>query len=729
MRPRSILPGLPASSAGAAIGAAVLVAVLLSRLLLLPEGPWEQDEALFAAGVLDFDVTRHRPHPPGFPGWIGLGAAVNAFADDPVRALQLLSSVASVGLFWALAHGLHRIVPGGRATALALAFTASPLAWVHAGRAFSTTPAVACGALAVVLWSGGGRAHRGGWGLLALAATIRPQLVPELAVLGLAGLAAARTRRLAMEGIALAAVIALAGVVAVLLAGPSPSAVLTAFADHAARHGNGLHRSDMLADLGIVRGLGHPALALALGLATLTGLGLALRKDRRQGMWLLGLLVVTAWMILRQHHPGFPRYAVALLAAALPALAWSLAAVPLRVGHVLAWGLAILGGVAALGPVLSMHRAPLPVVAAVRRATVDPNAHALAYSHGLFSFARLQAERANIPAYDVLDAAAPPALPQRTYAISGRTLHFLDGVTACTVVHPQADARSMSLGQGRFGTARLGRDVVLLGEHVYTPEHDEVGDRFAWVSPGATLHLPAGAERLHLRLDAPLDVVGSSIELSPSGAEPRSRPIPGGPFAMTIDVAPCPRGCTVRIDTDAAHDAPGDPRTLAVRLEGAWVQGPGYMPSFGVWSPGLPRSARAHDVTLEGFEAPETFGQGRRGAWTSARARITLPASPGRVRLRVARPAHSAGTVVLRTDAETTELDLGPAVTTVFLRTGAPQGRATVSLQSPTFVPADVRAGSGDDRALGLIVYEVAVLPVDDPCADDDVSLAPRGSD
>lgn len=82
-----ILPGLPGTRRGALLTAAAVTAVALSRLLLLPDGPWEQDEALFAVGVLDFDVTRHRPHPPGFPGWIALGRLLHPFVGDPVRAL------------------------------------------------------------------------------------------------------------------------------------------------------------------------------------------------------------------------------------------------------------------------------------------------------------------------------------------------------------------------------------------------------------------------------------------------------------------------------------------------------------------------------------------------------------------------------------------------------------------------------------------------------------------
>ncbi|MBV1859020.1 MAG: hypothetical protein KUG77_11465, partial [Nannocystaceae bacterium] len=397
---RLVLPGLRANSIGAWFTLAAVAAVLLSRLLLLPDGPWEQDEALFAAGVLDFDITRHRPHPPGFPGWIGIGKLLLPVFRDPMLALQVASAVGSTAMFWALARLLDRLLPGGRATLLAAAFTMSPLVWIHSGRAFSTTPAVACGVLAMLAWRGGPRAHLWAWALLALAALIRPQLLPELVVLSIAALASdGPSRRLKLGGLVLAFTLGLLGLS--LAFATNADAVAQAFVDHLGRHRSGLDTTTAWAELGVVRGLGHPAIAAALAGLAAAGLWRAIRIDRRQGAWLAGLIGVTAWMILRQHHPGFPRYAVALLAACLPALAWGIESLSRRLGMLLVFGLTILGAVSSLGPLLSMHSAPLPVVAAARIAAADPDAAALAYSHGVFSFSRLEAERAGLAAFDV----------------------------------------------------------------------------------------------------------------------------------------------------------------------------------------------------------------------------------------------------------------------------------------------------------------------------------------
>ncbi len=711
-----VLPGLPGTRSGAWLTAATVAAVLLSRLLLLPDGPWEQDEALFAAGVLDFDVTRHRPHPPGFPGWIALGRLFHPVVGDPVRALQVASSVASAILFWALAHLLGRIVEGGRATALALAFSLSPLAWVHAGRAFSTTPALACAAVALLLfaqrWG-----HQLGWGLLACAGLIRPQLAPELALLGCVGLATANDRRTPLIGALIGLALGTAGLAFVAFTGPSVDAVRQSFADHLGRHQGGLARSLAWSELGIVRGMMHPLVAGGFGIVVGIGLALGLRSpnERRRAAWALALVVTTAWMILGQHNPEFPRYAVALLLACMPGVAWALAALPRRLGWLVTAVASVVGASASLGILLWMHATPLPVVAAARLATTDPNASALAHSHGVFSFARLEAERAGLAGLDVIDRAAPLRLPQRAYTLEGRTLHTLEGVTACTVEFPAAPSQAMRLGQGRFDRARLSRDAVVLGVGVYTPERDDAGDRYAWMDDRAELHLPAGAARLHVRLEVPDDVDGANVTLESSAAR-STRSVAAGPASLQLDIPSCPDGCSASIEVDRRHVPDDDPRTLTVRLEAAWVEGPGYRPAYARWSPGHPRTVRAHDVELFGFEQPEVFARERRGAWTRDEATATMPARPGWLRLRIARPEHAPGTVTLESDAESHTLEVGPTLTEVELRTEAPHGRASLRIATPTFAPADVRPGSHDTRSLGLIVYEVAILPDGDPC-------------
>ncbi|MCB9742646.1 MAG: hypothetical protein H6741_11695 [Alphaproteobacteria bacterium] len=52
------------------------------------------DEVQLALGVLDFDLSRHHPHPPGYPGVIALGRALLPLTGDALEALRLSSALA-----------------------------------------------------------------------------------------------------------------------------------------------------------------------------------------------------------------------------------------------------------------------------------------------------------------------------------------------------------------------------------------------------------------------------------------------------------------------------------------------------------------------------------------------------------------------------------------------------------------------------------------------------------
>ena len=75
--------------------AATFLLLCLSRFALLPSGPWEWDETLFARGLLRFDLRAHFPHPPGFPLWILLGKAMLPFVSEALRGLQLRNAAGS----------------------------------------------------------------------------------------------------------------------------------------------------------------------------------------------------------------------------------------------------------------------------------------------------------------------------------------------------------------------------------------------------------------------------------------------------------------------------------------------------------------------------------------------------------------------------------------------------------------------------------------------------------
>src|SRR2546430_15544273 len=78
------------------IGATLIAA--LSRVFALARTPWDWDELLFMRALDHFDVASHRPHPPGFPLFIGAAKIVRALGAGDFHALQALSFIAAVAI-------------------------------------------------------------------------------------------------------------------------------------------------------------------------------------------------------------------------------------------------------------------------------------------------------------------------------------------------------------------------------------------------------------------------------------------------------------------------------------------------------------------------------------------------------------------------------------------------------------------------------------------------------
>jgi len=169
------------------------VAAAFSRFLAVARTPWDWDEMLFSLGVRDFDVTRHHPHPPGFPLFVGAGKVLHLAGMDEFRALQALDLFAAILLFPALFF-LFREARArfGVALCAALLIVFSPNVWFFGGTAFSDVPSLALIAFALALLF---RSVRNpalfpiAAGLIALAAAVRPQnllvaLIPSAVVAG-----------------------------------------------------------------------------------------------------------------------------------------------------------------------------------------------------------------------------------------------------------------------------------------------------------------------------------------------------------------------------------------------------------------------------------------------------------------------------------------------------------------------------------------------------------------
>ena len=95
--------------------AALFAAAFFAFHLPFPAASLEDlDSINFALGVRDFDVTRHQPHPPGYPLYVLAAKGVHALIPSETRSLTLLSIVAAALAAFALVESMRRIDPAPR---------------------------------------------------------------------------------------------------------------------------------------------------------------------------------------------------------------------------------------------------------------------------------------------------------------------------------------------------------------------------------------------------------------------------------------------------------------------------------------------------------------------------------------------------------------------------------------------------------------------------------------
>src|SRR6185295_10194522 len=78
------------------------IAVALTRLLAVAHSLFDWDEALFALGVREYDVSQHHPHPPGYPLFVAAAKAVHLLGVEPFRSVQVVVLLGAFFVFPAL---------------------------------------------------------------------------------------------------------------------------------------------------------------------------------------------------------------------------------------------------------------------------------------------------------------------------------------------------------------------------------------------------------------------------------------------------------------------------------------------------------------------------------------------------------------------------------------------------------------------------------------------------
>lgn len=712
-------------------------AVVLSRLLLLPDGPWEQDEAIFASATVDFDLAAHRPHPPGFPGYVALGWLMRWLVGDALLGLRILGALSSGALAWGLARVLSRRLAPGTAWAIAILHACLPVVWFHGGRAFSTTPACALAVWSVELWlerDASPRRSMMGWGLAALALTVRPHLAPLIAWLALVRLVprssdtvlACLRREAAGIGIALT-IGALAYGWVVVDSGGWASFVRICQA-HFRQHAKVLGNGPAFGDLGVVRGVGGEAWTAVwtgFGLAGLAAVGRGLGAERPAqqrddgwwiAAWLAGACLIAATLVLRLHAPTFPRYSVLLVSTAIvPVGLAALWLQPLRSRwdgwhHAAPAAFTVLAAVhgASAWPVMrAAHQSPIPPVAALR-AVPKTGGGVLLYSHGHSAFVRYFELQRGLERPLANTDQAGQRLGEGDVDYVGRSQggRVLPGATVSIRDFDDFPRAAWDLSQRRYGWTQWAHNPVWLGEGAHGIEHGERNEAFAWLAGQATLRPPNGAARLELAVRVDDGFAPQVIEPVVEGSPAATVTLEAGLHRVSVSLEACVlerSGCEVVLGMPDARQIEGDGRTLSVRLLGAWVDGAGVTAVPQRVTPGQPGAVAAADMHIEGLYAPDRFvNDTRYGAWSGPHIEVRARAEAGTMGFELARPAKVDGPVVIRSGAGewTFDVDTEPAWYQVDIE--PIEGYATVTLEAPTFSP-----GKGDTRELGLIVLGI----------------------
>ncbi len=681
----------------------LLLAVAASRLLAVPGVPWEQDEALFAAAAFDTDLVQHRPHPPGFPLWVAASKAGLALAGDPVRALQVLSALASTAAAWALLATLSPLLGARLAIAAAAWWAFLPGVWFHAPRAFTSTPATALALAAVAVWRRPGRAAwLGGTALLAAAVLVRPVLAPPLLALALAAAWLRRERPARVAAAAgLGALLVTAGFAPLVADTGGLGPYLAALAGHGAGHAGALHLAPWrLAGLGPVRAVGGPLPAAVLLVLALVGAGAL--TTRLRTAWLGVTAVTLAWLLLA-HNRTYPRYAVPAMALLVPAAAAGLRRLEPRAAAALAAAAAAAAAVQAGPAVAAQARAPFPPLEAIAAAR---EAGFVVVDGGLSPFGDLLnlARRTRAP------VVWRPLVAQGRIRVErlrgGLAFVWAEPTPRRWIAPPLAPARThrapralAALAQGRYLEAHLGRG----GAVVLAPEGAHAGAAgLPLDTPVELLVPPTGhGDRLALALEAS---AGAAVRLERVGTgDVLARDLPAGPSTVWARLPRIPHAWRLRVAAAGG----------AVRLLRCWREDAfrGYgrlvVPARELRPGGLEGL-----VGARGLWGIERLGEPpREGRWTRATATLELPLAPGAVAVELAapRPGPVAVTLQVPPGGTVVRVEVGPSWRRVEVPVPARHDRRLVIAVDPPFVPGRHDPRSRDTRELGVVVGRVEV--------------------
>ena len=329
--------------------------VAATRLYAMASSPWDWDEVQFMAGVRDFNVVNHQPHPAGFPIYILLANIVQLLGLSDFRSLQVVTFLAACSLFPLLYFIGRELRLEERTSYLAaLFFVFLPNVWYFGGTVFSDITGTALNLAAILLLLRGredGRLFLTGCAFVGLALGVRPHggfiLLPPLLI-------ATWHQRRAFGRIVLGAVITASIAGAAYIGAAYATGSPQGYIDSVKHFQKWVHDIDTFANPGrpplrtlavdfLVRPMGANRLSVIV--AALSVLALIVAVVRRQWGIVIALVTFAPYMVfawLMHDIVGIRRYSVAYVAvyAILATFALERLTAPLRrlapIAHTLA---------------------------------------------------------------------------------------------------------------------------------------------------------------------------------------------------------------------------------------------------------------------------------------------------------------------------------------------------------------------------------------------------------
>jgi 4-amino-4-deoxy-L-arabinose transferase-like glycosyltransferase len=560
----------------------VAIVCAVSRFAARARSLWDWDEALFCLGMVEYDVTSHHPHPPGFPVYIAMAKVARLFTGDDFGALQSLNLLAGMMVFPAVYLLAKQVGLRFETSLIAGALCAFfPNVWFFGGTGFSDVPSIVIAVFAAVFLFRGAESRRDyfiGTLLLALAIGIRPQNF----LVGLFPGIVASARRPIRDVLA---ALVLGVVVAGLAFGAAVQATgtLDAFMTTVRGHSEYITRVDSfrspnrpplwrIFDRFFLKQYQSAGLSIVTSLLVIVSVAGSIRnRDRAMARNFLTFapFAIAAWLMLDRfsisrfsigYAPMFAIFAADGIRRTVER-GRSRPHVELIAGGLLIAAFAI-WTVPALTPVRNEISPTVRAVEAVKR-SIDPSSETLFVGQSMGPFVEYLAP--DLPFIRVIGASAVPLNP-------GPNPFLLAEVgkgAAQGEVWRRERGRLWNISRRHYFEIMLEplTNTAQFGEGWYEPQRHRA-DEWRWMAGRSSMVLPRAAERRELRLEftVPSEVLGATLTITLNGkAVDRVRLDNSNP-ALLYEVDPAPGTAPNRLDLVVDRTAEESGRRVSLKM-------------------------------------------------------------------------------------------------------------------------------------------------------------------